>query len=1069
MNPESGFDPFAGGEILLTAPTSEPQREIWLAIELAGLPANLAYNECSSMRLRGALDEAALQAAVRQLVERHEALRTTFTEDGSTFCVEAEPRFSWRVEDLTGHQETAREAGRNALLQQEARTPFDLVRGPLFRALLIRRDATDHELVFTAHHIICDGWSAGVLWGELPEMYRAAAAGTSPTLPPAMKFSDYSELARREFVGTQAVQTEQYWLETLGAEPPRLELPTDFSRPAEREFDAARIDSLLPRDLVEALRAAARARGASLVSIMLAGLDALLYRLSGQSDFVIGVPAAGQAALGMESLVGHCVNTLPIRLTFDPGAPFAEHLRFTKRALLDGADNQGLSFGTLLQKLDIPRDPSRVPLIPILFNIDRQIPPIAVGDARGEFISNPRIAENFELFINGTETPDGLILETTYNTSLFRAETIERWLSSYVELLRGVAASSDTPLDRLPVLSAEDRRWLAKVARGEQRPVAEDANVLDLVARQLQRSPGAVAVRDEREALTYAELDRQANHLAQRLLALGVQPESCVGICLERGASMLVALLGIWKAGAAYVPLDPEYPPSRLEFAARDTGIRVLVTERGLAHVLGEHSLDRLWMDDERGIEADAPPLARAPRLAYVLHTSGSTGTPKGVEIGHQALVNFLLSMAKEPGLGESDVLVAVTTLSFDIAGLELFLPLVVGAQVVIAARDTAMDGHQLAALVEEVGATVLQATPATWRLLVEADFRPRTGFKALCGGEAFPRELAQELLGRVDSLWNMYGPTETTIWSTSARVESAANTITIGRPILNTSVYVLDEHGGMVPVGAPGELFIGGLGLARGYRGRAELTAERFLPDPFSTVAGARMYRTGDLVRIDGHGDLYFQRRNDSQVKLRGFRIELGEIETALDQHPQIRQSACVVWELAEGDARLVAYVVPTSEGLPDTTALKEHLGARLPPHMVPQHLVGIDAMPLTPNGKVDRKALPDPALDSSAGEEFVAPRTEVQVRLAEIWADLLRTRRVGIDDDFFQLGGHSMLAARMLARVREAFGVRLPLRTVFQAPTVEGLSTQIEVGLLRARETATARSPDQIEEIDF
>jgi amino acid adenylation domain-containing protein len=1063
------FDPFAGGEILFTAPTTEPQREIWLAIELAGTPANLAYNECTSVRMRGPLDATALERAIRQLVQRHEALRTTFTEDGATFCVQAEPRFDWRIENLAECSDADCEGRRNALLKQEVSTPFDLVRGPLFRALLIRRGAEDHELVFTAHHIVCDGWSAGVMWGELPELYRATCIGAAPTLEPAARFSDYSQQARRELVGTQAVETERYWLETLGSEPPSLDLPTDFLRPPERLFDAARIDRLLPRDLVDNLRATGRRHGASLVATMLAAFDALLYRLTGQSDFVIGVPAAGQAALGMHSLVGHCVNTLPIRLTFDADAPFVEHLRSAKRALLDGAEHQALSFGALLTKLEIPRDPSRVPLIPILFNIDRQIPPVAVGDTHGEFFSNPRVAENFEVFINGTETDDGLVLETTYNTGLFRAETIERWLSSFVELLRGVAESPETPLGRLPVLSAEDRRWLDDVTHGEECPVAQDANVLALIAQQLGKNPGAIAVRDDREALTYAELDRQANHLARRLLALGVEPESCVGISLERGASMLVALLGVWKAGAAYVPLDPEYPPSRLEFAARDTGIRVLVTERALAHVLSGHGLERIWMDDERGIEADAPALAQPPKLAYVLHTSGSTGVPKGVEIEHRALVNFLLSMAREPGLSTEDVLVAVTTLSFDIAGLELYLPLVVGAQVVIAERETAMDGHQLAALLDQVGATVLQATPATWRLLVEADFRPPDGFKALCGGEALPRELAQELLTRVGALWNMYGPTETTIWSTCARVENAAEAITIGRPILNTTVYVLDSHGEMLPVGAPGELFIGGLGLARGYRGRTELTAERFLPDPFSTVAGARMYRTGDLVRFDGRGDLYFERRNDGQIKLRGFRIELGEIEAALEQHSQVRQAACVVRKLAAGDDRLVAYVVPASDAMPGVAALKEHLGARLPPHMVPQHIVDIDAMPLTPNGKVDRKALPTPALDSLVTEDFVAPRTEVQATLADIWADLLRTRRVGIHDPFFDLGGHSMLAARMLARVREAFGVKLPLRAIFQAQTIEALSAHVEAGLLHAREPTSDRSAGQIEEIDF
>jgi amino acid adenylation domain-containing protein len=1069
MSSEPAFDPFAGGEVLFTAPTTDPQKEIWLAIELSGEPANLAYNECSSMRIRGPLDRVALEVAVRDLVRRHEALRTTFTRDGSTFCVEAEPRFTWTFEDLAEVGEAAREGRRDSLLEREVRTPFDLKRGPLFRPILIRRGAEDHELVFTAHHIVCDGWSAGVLWGELPELYRAASTGSPASLPPADRFSSYAAEEQMGLHGAEAAETERYWLEHLGKSPAVLDLPTDFLRPSERALDAARIDHLLDRALVDDLRQTGRRYGASLVAIMLAAFDALLFRITGQSDFVVGVPAAGQAALGMHSLVGHCVNTLPIRLRFDPGAPFAWHLRDAKKAVLDGAEHQRLSFGGLLRKLELPRDPSRVPLIPILFNVDRQIMPIELGGARGEFISNPRVCENFELFINGTETDDGLVLETTFNTRLFCAETIEGWLTSFTELLRGVVAQPEQAIDRLPVLSQQARTRFLEGTRGIHEPLPEGLTVLQLFGTQVQKDPGALAVRDDRGGLTYAELDAQANHVARCLVELGVEEDECVGVCVERSARMLVALLGVWKAGATYVPLDPEYPPPRLAFVTDDAGIRILVTERSLSDVLTDRPLQRLWLDEERGAEASTPPGGRSSSLAYVLHTSGSTGQPKGVEIEHRSLLNFLLAMAETPGMSSEDVLVAVTTLSFDIAGLELYLPLVTGAQVVIARREVAMEGRRLAALIDEVGATVLQATPATWRLLVEADFRPRSGFKALCGGEALPRELAQAILGRVASLWNLYGPTEATVWSTVARIESATEAIPIGRPIANTPVYVLDAHGEPVPVGALGELHIGGVGVARGYRNRPELTRERFLPDPFSDVPGARMYRTGDLVRIDGKGDLHFERRNDGQVKLRGFRIELGEIEAALEQHPAVRQAACMIRELAAGDARLVAYLVFALPDAPSASELKEYVGQRLPPHMVPQHVVGIDAMPLTPNGKVDRKALPTPDFEGGAGNGFVAPGTEVQSRLAEIWAELLRSRSVGIRDGFFELGGHSMLAARMLARVREAFGVELPLRTVFQAQTVEALSTHVEAGLLRARPADAHPSTRALEEVDF
>ena len=1065
-------DPFASGAITLTAPVTEPQQEIWLAIALLGEEANLAYNESVSLAIRGPLDADVLEQAVADLVRRHEALRTTFTSDGTQYLVEAEPRAKLTVVDLGSLDPEAREARRKEIVAEQVRVPFDLVRGPLFRPLLIRLASEQHELVLTAHHIVCDGWSTGVVLTELPELYAARKDGRPAKLATAPLFSEFAVTELRGMHGEDAAEAEKYWLGVLGTAPSSLELPVDRPRARELKLDARREDWLLDRALVDGLRGVAKQASATLVATLMAAVDAWLYRLTGQTDFAMGLPAAGQAAAGMPGLVGHCVNTLPLRVTLDPEAAFLDHVRALKRQIVEGAEHQRLSFGALLKKLEIPRDPARIPLIPVVFNLDQRMPAVRYGGATGSFISNPRAFERFELFFNGIETDDGLVLETTYNTRLFEHRTILRWLRELTTLLEAVVAAPGTPLGKLRVLPDDEQACLLTEWNATQRELPAVSSAIDLIEAQARRTPDTVAVRDDRGSLTYLELDRRANHVAHKLKELGVGKDDCVGLCIERGTRLVVALLGVWKAGAAYVPLDPDYPPTRLAFVLEDAKVRVLVTEHALAEVFPQASLTRLWIDEEDGARDDAPARGADPhQLAYVLHTSGSTGKPKGVQVEQLGVVNFLASASRVPGLSASDVLVAVTTLSFDIAALELFLPLCVGSRTVIASRDVAMDGPALAKFLHDVGATVLQATPATWRLLCEANFVGGKNFKAMSTGEALPRELANDLLGRVGSLWNLYGPTETTIWSTCGRIDSREGPISIGRPVDNTTVYLLDSAGQLVPTGAAGELYIGGFGVGRGYLNRPDLTAERYLPDPYAKEPGARMYRTGDLVRFGGDGRLYFERRNDGQVKLRGFRIELGEIEAALDQHASVRQSAVMVREITVGDARLVAYVVPAPGQTIDPAALTKHVRDRLPPYMVPQHLVVLDAMPLTPNGKVDRKALPATELGQAGVEDYVAPVTPIQIQMAAMWADLLRVGRVGLRDGFFTLGGHSMLAVRMLNRIREAFAVDIPLRTVFRAQTIEELSAHVEAALLVGRSGGDGqpRAAGDTEEVDF
>jgi amino acid adenylation domain-containing protein len=1067
----------SSGEIVLEVPATDAQQEIWLAIELGGEAASLAYNLSSSLRIAGQVDPEALAAAYAAVIARHDALTLCFGESGANLRRATEPPGPLAVTDLRAY--AGDELERRVVVQRSRHVtePFDLRRGPLCRAELLLIDAQRSELIVTAHHSVIDGFSMSVIATELAEVYSARVAGRRSALNEAPSFAGFAVRSRRVAQSPVALAAERYWQDALG-KPSALELPTDAVRPAERAWEAERIDWLLSGSLLERLKEIGKRQHASLAAVLLGALHAFLARLTGQTDVVIALPAAGQTSVGYEGLVGQCVSTLPLRLQLSPEWRFDEQLQATSRALLSAFEHRSVTLGSLLPKLELPRDPSRAPLTPVLFNLDSPARSYAFGAAHAVLVTNPRAYDAFELAINAEERRGGLNLEVTYASRLFSSSTIRAWLDGLTTLLEAAACEPGTRLSALPVLSEARKRRMLVEWNATELPLPNELTALALVEAQVQRSPKRIAVEDAEGQLSYEELNGEANALAWELQTLGVGEEDRVGIAVSRGRYLAIATLAAWKAGAAYVPLDPDYPEERLAFIAEDAGLKALLLDASSTALLPSAQVPRVRVDAERASKADAPSrVDRASRLAYVLHTSGSTGQPKGVQIEQGALLNFLVSMAREPGIGADDVLVAVTTLSFDIAGLELFLPLTVGAKTVIAPREVVTDGSALRDFVQAARATFLQATPATWRLLVEAGFRGGPGFKALCGGDALPRELGQELLKRVGFLYNVYGPTETTVWSTCARVTSLDGPVTIGRPIGNTTVYVLDSRGEPVPVGAVGELYIGGLGVARGYLNRPDLTQERFVPDPFSSRPGAKLYRTGDLARFDAEGRLYFERRNDGQVKVRGHRIELGEIEAALERHPEVRQACVLVREFSAGDARLVAYVVTRGSNSLDVTAAREHLGRCVPAYMLPQHVVSLERMPLTPNGKVDRKALPMPAWEVTSGQYFEGPRGDVEQTLARIWAELLRAPRVGRSDGFFEMGGHSMLAARMLGRVREALGVTLPLRAVFQAPTLQAFAERVQAALHlhpkeeeRRREAAhPASGGAALEEVEF
>ncbi len=1057
------FDPFAGPEIEELVPTTAPQREIWTACQV-DRAASLAYNESVTLVLRGPLREAPLRRALADVVQRHAALRSTVTQDGLSLCIVAALEPALRTLDLTDLESEARDARVQQWLSAVVEEPFDLEQGPLFRADLLKLASDEHFLVFTAHHIVCDGWSTAVIVQDWATYYNARQFELEPELPAADSWQNYA-LSRALGAGTEA-KDEAYWISLFGDGIPIVDLPLDRPRPPQRRYDSRRLDVELPSELVSALRKAGAKHRASLFATLFAGFGAVVHRLSGANDIVVGIPTAGQSVSGLHSLVGHCVNLLPIRTTWDPEESFGSALERVRTSLLDAQDHQGFTYGQLLAKLPVPREPSRPPLVNIVFNLDRGLSGEAIGfdDLETELRTNPRHFENFDLFLNAVELDGRVTLECQYSTQLFDEITVRRWLAGYRTLLEDFVGNSERLVSHLNLLTAEDAALLERWS-GREVDFPRDACMHDLVLRQASIRPDAVALSCGDEVLRYGELVAQARSLAQRLRAVGVREGVLVGLCLERKPALVVSLLATHMAGGAYVPLDPDYPPDRLVFMVQDAALGVLVTSRELAEslalpVASVVAVDASELDDAAAADDElATGRATPESVAYVIYTSGSTGKPKGVLVPHRAAVNLLCSVARRPGLTESDVVLAITTLSFDIAVSELWLPLSVGARIELVTREQASDGAVLRDVIEQRGITFVDATPATYRLLLAAGWEGSSSLRLICTGEAMPRDLACDLTQRAAAVYNGYGPTETTVWSSFWQVPQNAERVLIGTPVDNTWIYILDEAGQRVPPGAVGELFIGGDGVTLGYLGRPELSAERFVSDPFRP--GCQMYRTGDLGRFVANGEIECLGRNDYQVKLRGFRIELGEIEEGLRSHGVVREAAVVLREDRPGDKRLVGYV-STLAPAPEPAELRAHLGQRLPEYMIPSAFVVLAEMPLTPSGKINRKALPPPteaSMASGAGA-FVAPSGELETTIAELWAKVLGVGRVSVEDDFFALGGHSLLAAQVVARLRQEHDLHLSFRDFFEAPTVRRLAAKLAVARSDAPPTA-ARPP--------
>ena len=1033
----------AAASIAGPVPLTESQLEIWLAAQL-GDEASCAFNESVSLDLRGTLNLGAWQSAVNRVIERHDALRITFSSTGEEMRIADPAPYEYPFTDLSVSPATA-DAGYAEILDADARTAFDLVEGPCVRAHLVKLASDRHAFMFTAHHIICDGWSLNVIVSELADIYAALCRAEEPQLAPALSFSVYAcKEAQRDPADFD--KTERFWLDQFATVPTALELPTDRPRPSVKSFSGASLCRRIDAKLYQAVKKAGARQGSTLFVTLLAAYQALMGRLADQDEVVVGVPTAGQSLLEEQILVGHCVNFLPMRGAWTNATRISDYLSATAKRVLDAYEHQNYTFGTLVRKLTLRREAGRLPLAEIQFNLERLADRVALPGLTMDVAPNAKAYVNFDLFLNVIESPEGLRMDCDYNTDLFDAATVMHWLDCYQAILEAIVADAAQPLCAAPYLPAAERRRLIEEINATAFAYPSDRTVHELIELQAKATPQAIAAQFLDQTLSYEALDRRANQLANLLrerMSGAERGGKLVGVSVERSLDMLVALMAVLKAGCAYVPLDPMHPAARLRYILGEAEVAALICDGAESATLVPSGVPIIDMGSAgAAIEAAsiaAPSVKVTPdSLAYVIYTSGSTGKPKGVEIPHRAVVNLLCTMARTPGLSAKDVLVAVTTISFDIAGLELFLPLIVGAKVVIAERETVADGFKLLKQIETVGATAMQATPAGWRLLLEAGFRAPEKFKMLCGGEALPRDLANRLLDGAGELWNMYGPTETTIWSSCTRVTAGNSAITIGDPIGNTQFYVLDHHDQPVPQGVPGQLHIGGDGVARGYYKRLELTAEKFLANPF---APGRMYRTGDLARWLPDGGLQVVGRIDHQVKLRGFRIELGEIEAVLVKKAQLSAASVILREDTPGTPRLVAYYVESAGNIRTPEVLRECLTDDMPEYMIPSAWVRLEKLPISPNGKLDRAALPKPDSTQMETIEYVAPTTATEKVLAKIFEEVLNLERVGVTADLLKMGADSIQLFQITARANRG-GIKITAKQLLQYRNARALA---------------------------
>jgi len=1052
------FDPFSGPEIAAVAPATESQKEIMISCLLGGDAANRAFNESISVKFTGTLNKEALKNALHDLTDRHEALHSAFSGDGKQICILSNSARHLDYKDISQFTTVQQEEIISDAAHLEALQVFDLLNGPLFQSKLLKLSDTEHYLTITAHHIVCDGWSLNIILQELGKLYHSHLQNTFADLPDATSFSEYANEQQIFYESAEYKQIENYWVKQYKDNVPVLNLATDFPRPALRTYKSNRIDYKVNSDLTGDLKKLSYQSGCTFITTLIASFEVFLHLFTGQETFALGLPAAGQAATGSYHLVGHCVNLLPLKTVVNTKFTFHEYLKERKRTILDSFEQQEFSFGSLLKKLNIPRDASRVALVPVVFNVDMGMNDgVHFYGLTHELIGNPREFETFELFLNVSGSEKSLTFEWSYNTQLFRAETINRMMEGFSNVLKTIVEDPFITIENIPL--TDTRNLLEKLSEwnATEAPYDRQIPVHQLIAEAAAKFPGNTALVFKDKKITYKTLHETANQLAHYLIEKGIKTGDVVGVALDRSPEMIISLLAVMKSGAAYVPLDPEYPADRIQYMLEDSSAKLLISSEKYKGKLTSDIIEFIIeneMSDVLHLSKSTPDVPVSGNdLAYILYTSGSTGKPKGVLIEHHSLVNLLLGMIKMPGINEHDTLLAITTVSFDIAGLEMYLPLITGATILLADAQVAKDGREILKMVKEQPVTIMQATPATYKMMLAAGWKEHLNIKILCCGEPMSKDLADKLCTRCIALYNMYGPTETTIYSTGKQINIDDDIITIGSPVNNTQVYILDEYSNPVAEGAAGEIYIGGDGVARGYINRPELTAEKFIPNPFAKSGSEKMYRTGDLGKFVSNGEIQCLGRIDRQIKIRGYRIEPGEIENAIMKHGGFKETLVSAFTDKKLHQQLAAFIVPVTQVDEEQfrviiSKLKERLKEILPAYMVPAHFIRLEQLPLMLNGKIDYNALPKICLhnNETARDEITLRFTETEKLLNIIWSEFLSSENIDLNDNFFELGGHSLIAVEVMMRIEKETGKKLPLSTLFEYPTIKKLASLLE-----------------------
>ncbi|MEO6238547.1 MAG: amino acid adenylation domain-containing protein [Vicinamibacterales bacterium] len=1042
----------------LVFPPSFAQQRLWFLEQLD--PGKSVYNILYAVRFEARINRRALTESIREIGRRHESLRTRFaTVDGQPVqVIEPDSTVTLQVADFSGLPKAEQDRAVQREAQRQGTQPFDLTAGPLLRAHLLLLEEDRSVLLIAVHHIVIDGWSVGVVFQELAALYDAFSNHRPSPLPdPNVQYADYSEW-QREWLQSGALESQiAFWRQSLTGAPAALDLATDRQRPAVQTFQGARRYTELPPGLTERLRAFSRREGVTLFMTLLAAFDVLLWRYSGQDDVVVGTPLAGRVRSELEGIVGLFANTLPVRTDLSGNPPFRELLARVREVALDVYAHQDVPLDRLVEELKPDRSLSHTPLFQVVFALENTPQPVQLPGLSMQWMEVDRGTARADLSLFASDKGSGVNCMWEYSTDLFDRDTIERMMLNYQAILESALENPAGPIALLSTCAPAERRRLLVEWNAAKSEAPGAICMHQQFEAQAERRPHAPAVVFAGRRLTYGELNTRSNQLAHYLRGRGVGPETRVGVCLERSETMIVALLAVLKAGGAYVPLDPGYPAERLAFMLEDARVAVLITEQRLLRLLPARPEHTVCLDDcpalvEESLTNPSSGVA-AEHLAYVIYTSGSTGRPKGVEVTHRAVVHLFAATRDKLGFRDGDVWTVVHSSGFDFSVWEIWGSLLQGGTLLVVPLPTVQSSPELYELLCRERVTVASLTPSALRALLDARRHALSQHQRdwairvmVCGGDALDTELADELVQLVIPVWNFYGPTESTVWATCGRTaaEGTEPSTSIGRPLADIEIYLVDRYLQPVPIGVPGELLIGGAGLARGYLNRPQLTAERFVPDPFSGRAGARLYRTGDLARYHASGRLEFLGRLDHQVKLRGFRIELGEIETLLSAHPNVAQAVVMVRGDRAEDRKLVAYLVPDGAA-PKADDLRQCLRRSLPEYMVPSAFVTLDAMPLSANRKVDRKALPAPDASPAAASAVAVPRNPVEEMLALIWANVLGCDSVGIHDNFFDIGGHSLLATRVVSRLRDTFQIDMPLRALFEAPTIAALGEHV------------------------